>query len=74
MSESVASALEFIDSDATEQTRLFIRMVNIFFDCLNVKGPQMAMLKRNDNIAPYASSKDHRFKVSTKRNQTDQCV
>ena len=74
MSESVASALEFIDSDATQQTRLFIRMVNIFFDCLNVKGPQMAKLKRNGNIAPYTSPNDHRFKVSTESNQTDQCV
>ena len=37
MSESVASALEFVDNDATQQTRLFIRMIDRFFDLLNVK-------------------------------------
>ena len=45
MSESVASALEYIDMDATQQTRLFIHMVDKFFDCLNAKGPQIAKLK-----------------------------
>ena len=63
MSESVASALQFVDSDATEQTRLFIWMMDKFFDLLNVKGPQMAKLKRKDTIAPYTSPVDERFKV-----------
>ena len=63
MSESVASALEFLDNDNTQQTRLFIRMVDRFFDYLNVKGPMMAQLKRKDSIAPYRSPKDERFKV-----------
>ena len=63
MSESVASALEFLDNDATHQTRLFIRMIDKFFDCLNSKGPQVAKLKRKDNIAPYSKESDHRFKV-----------
>ena len=40
-------------------------MINKFFDCLNVKSPQLAKLKRNDNIAPYTSPRDERFKVST---------
>ena len=31
MSESVASALEFLDNDNTRETRLFIRMVDRFF-------------------------------------------
>ena len=63
MSESVASALEYLDNDATQQTRLFIRMIDKFFDCLNAKGPQMAKLKRKNDIAPYARSADERFKV-----------
>lgn len=41
MSESVASALEFLDNDATQETRLFIRMINKFFDRLNAKGPKI---------------------------------
>lgn len=63
MSESVASSLEYLDNDATQQTRLFIRMIDKFFDCLNAKGPQMAKLKRKDDIAPYTSTSDKRFKV-----------
>ena len=66
MSESVASALEYLNNDATQQTRLFIRMINKFFDCLNVKGPQMAKLKRNDDIAPYSKVCEKRFKVRTR--------
>ena len=61
---SVACALEFIDNDATQQTRLFIRMINKFFDCLNAKGPLMARLKRKDDIAPYYSESDNRFQVT----------
>ena len=63
MSESVASALQCIDPDGTEQTRLFIRMIDKFFDCMNVKGPQVAKVKRKDNLAPYKSPGDERFKV-----------
>ncbi len=39
MSESVVSCLEYFNSEGTQQTRLFIslRMVDRFFDCLNVK-------------------------------------
>ena len=64
MSESVASALEFLDNDNTQQTRLFIRMVDRFFDCLNVKGPLMAQWKRKESIVPYKTPQDPRFKVS----------
>ena len=63
MSESVACALEWIDDDNTQQTRLFIRMIDKFFDCMNSKGPKMALLKRKADIAPYAKETDHRFKV-----------
>ena len=64
MSESVASALEFVDNDATQQTRLFIRMIDRFFDLLNVKGPQVAKLKRKDSLVPYTRPSDEQFKVS----------
>ena len=64
MSESVASALEFVDNDATQQTRLFIRMIDRFFDLLNMKGPQVAKLKRKDSLAPYTRPSDEQFKVS----------
>ena len=64
MSESVACALEFMDNDNTQQTLLFIKMVDRFFDYLNVKSPLMAQWKRKESIAPYKSPLDPRFKVS----------
>ena len=64
MSESVASALEYMDNDGTQQTRVFIRMVDCFFDYLNVKSPLMAQMKRKESIAPYKSPKDECFTVS----------
>ena len=63
MSESVACALEILNREDTRETRLFIRMVDKFFDCLNVKGPKIALLKRKDNVAPYRTARDERFKV-----------
>ena len=66
MSESVASALEFLDNDCTKQ---FIRMIDRFFDYMNVKSPlhecQSPLIKTAllDSIAPYRCQDDERFKV-----------
>ena len=65
MSESVACALEVLDSDSTQQTRVFIRMIDRYFDCLNVKSPMTGQLKRKENLLPYKSVKDEQFKVCT---------
>ena len=53
MSETVAYTLEFIDCENTQQTRLFIRTIDRFFDCLNIKPPYLAQMKRKESIAPY---------------------
>ena len=63
MSESVASALQYLDNDKTQQTRLFIRMADRFFDSLNVRNPLLAQMKRKESIAPYTTPNDERFKV-----------
>ena len=67
MSESVASALQILNEAGTRETRLFIRMIDKFFDCLNVKSPLLSKLKRKDSIAPYTSPSDERFKVMTRK-------
>ena len=61
----VTSALELMDKDNTQQTRLFIRMVNKFFDCLNLKCPLLGQIKNKESVAPYTCTTptDHRFKV-----------
>ena len=63
MSESVVSALEFLDNDNIRETRLFIRMIDRFFDYLNVRSPLAHQLKRKEGIAPYRKQDDQRFKV-----------
>ncbi len=63
MSESVACALQLMSREKTRETQNFIRMVDKFFDCLNVKGPKVALLKRKENLKPYSSPNDERFKV-----------
>ena len=60
----MACALEYMDNHATQQTRLFIRMIDKFFDCLNAKGPKMAMLERKADRAPYTKKSDNRFKLN----------
>ena len=63
MSESVACALELKDNENTRETRRFIRMIDLFFDCLNVRTPHLSQIKRKDSVAPYKSQTDWRFKV-----------
>ena len=63
MSESVACALELLNREDTRETRLFIRMIDHFFDYLNVKGPRIGQWKKKDALLPYRSHTDERFKV-----------
>ena len=63
MSEGVACALEVLDKDGTRETRVFIRNINKFFDCLNSRSTVMAKLKRNDSVDAFYKSSDERFQV-----------
>ena len=63
MSETVASALQVIDEDNTRATRLFIRMIDMCFDALNVKNTLEGKLKRKEFQLPYTDPLDERFKV-----------
>ena len=46
--------------------RVFIRMIDQFFDCLNVRSKLEGTLRRKRERLPYTSEKDDRFKVITK--------
>lgn len=65
MSQSVACALEAIDREGTRETRVFIRHIDKFFDCLNVRRPQQALHQWKPDVAPYSAVSDDRFKVAT---------
>ena len=62
MSETVASALQFVNEENTRETRKFIRMIDQFFDALNVKNPLEGKLEETIPL-PYCSPRDERFKV-----------
>ncbi len=64
MSETVADALTFYNDNETTETRIFIRLVDEFFDCLNVKNRLEGKLKRKNARLPYCKPTDHRFKVT----------
>ena len=59
----MADALTFYDQDETTETRVFIRMIDQFFDCLNVRSKLEGKLRRKDQRVPYTSPSDYRFKV-----------
>ena len=63
MSTTVADALTFDDNDETTETRCFIRLVDQFFDCLNVRNKLEGKLKRKEARLPYYKPTDYRFKV-----------
>ena len=50
----------------TKSTQYFIRMMDKFFDCLNVKTPYQWIHKRKENLKPYKDVNDERFKVRLK--------
>ena len=56
MSETVASALQLLDEEKMRETRLFVGMMDTFFDAMNVKNPLEGKHKRKDGPAPYYSA------------------
>jgi len=63
MSESVANALESGGDNRTEETAKFIRMIDKFFDALNVANLNTGWKERKDFQSPYTSITDFRLKV-----------
>ena len=63
LSETVASALEFLDNDDTLETRTFIRIFDRFFDIMNIKSALQGKFKRKDIMEPFHKEDDFRFKV-----------
>ena len=52
-----------LNREVTQQTRLFFRMIDQFFDCLNVKSKLLGERQRKDFGKPYFTP-DDRFEVS----------
>lgn len=63
LSTTVADGLTHCSDERTTETRLFIRVFDKFFDCLNVTSKLEGILKRKDSRLPYYQANDQRFKV-----------
>ena len=61
------------DPDTTETER-FVRMLDQFFDCLNVRSPNEHVTKRKPNLKPYTSGSDERLCVSLVQIHKAMCV
>ena len=59
----MADALTYANDDATIETRVFIRLIDTFFDCLNVRSHLEGFKKRKQSRLAYVHSSDERFKV-----------
>ena len=63
LSSTIADALAFYGKPETTGTERFVRLIDAFFDCLNVRSPKEYMHKRKPNLAPYTNVADIRFEV-----------
>ena len=63
LSKSVADAFQYYGDPTTAETEKFVRCVDKFFDCLNVRSISEWATKRKPERKPYSSCEDERFKV-----------
>ena len=63
LSETVAEGLSFYGGPETTETQTFVRMIDKFFDCLNVRSPDEHQCRTKPNLKPYTSPADERLNV-----------
>ena len=63
LSESIEGFSKYGSTDTVE-TQRFTRMFDQFFDCLNVRHPDVHIKRRKPNLKPYSRPDDERLKVS----------
>ena len=59
----MANALQIVVGEEASETVLFVKMMDHFFDCLNVNNFSTGKKKRKVFQDPYRSPSDFRFKV-----------
>lgn len=63
LSETVASGLQLVLGEEASETVRFVRMMDCFFDSLNVNNFSTGKRKRKVFQDPYRGAKDFRLKV-----------
>ena len=66
LSKSVAEAFSREGNVGLRETERFVRNMDRFFDCMNVRDFNEAIYKRKPDLRPYRSPNDPRLSVSTK--------
>lgn len=61
MSDSVANAVQFLYGEEVKETITFIRHINKFFYCLNVRRVFEGRNKRNENVNVFSAVDDPRL-------------
>ena len=61
LSSTVADALTLMGNEDISAT--FLRMMDAFFDCMNVRNVTDHETRRKENLRPYRSPNDERFKL-----------
>ena len=63
LSSSVGNAFEYYGLEETQETEIFVRYFDKFFDCLNVRCTSESIHSRKPDLRPYRSPDDPRLKV-----------
>ena len=63
LSKSVADGLSYYDDPATKATEKFCRIMDRFFDCLNVRSLNAWKRKKKNDLKPYTDPDDKRLQV-----------
>lgn len=63
LSETVSKALEHSGGNEASETAKFVKMIDRFFDCLNVTNLTNGMHKRKSFQDPYTKADDFHLKV-----------
>jgi len=64
LSKSVADGLSYYGDPATKATEKFCRLMDRFFDCLNVRCMDAWREKKKNDLKPYTDPNDERLKVA----------
>ena len=59
----MANAFKYYGDPSTTEMEKFVRAIDKFFDCLNVRSLSEWAIKRKPNRKPYTTPQDERFKV-----------
>lgn len=74
LSKSVADGLSYYGDPETKATEKFCRVMDRFFDCLNVRCMDAWKEKKKSDLKPYTDPNDKRLKVLLHDNKHYTCL